>query len=248
MATDHSTFHLFGAAHLTTIALIAAVSVLLPLVARASRGQRMVRPMAIGLAVVLLTQDIGKLAYKSMVLDTPWVENLPFHLCDIALIVGAIALLRTDRRLFQLLYYWGLAGTLQAILTPDLPVGFPDPRYIVFFFSHGLVIITIAFGIGALGMRPTFRGIGLTLIATHLWALGVAAPANYLFSTNYLYLCAKPAQASMIDAFGPWPWYLVMLDLVGLLSFLAYYMPWAVVRLLEERRLVARRTRVAEGV
>lgn len=248
MASELPTFHLFGTAHLATIALIAAVSALLPWLARASPGRRLVRPMAVGLATILLVQDLGKLAYKAVVLDTPWVENLPFHLCDVALLVGAVALLRTDRRLFQLLYYWGLAGTLQAILTPDLPVGFPDPRYLVFFFSHGLVIVAIAFGIGALGLRPTFRGIGVTLIATHVWALGVAAPFNALFDTNYLFLCAKPAQASMMDAFGPWPWYLVMLDLVGLISFLVYYAPWGIARNLQRRRASTRATPAAEGI
>ncbi len=247
MASETSTFQLFGTAHVITIALILCISALLPWLARASPQRHLVRPMAIGLAAILIAQDLGKLIYKAVVLQTPWAENLPFHLCDVALLVGALALLRSDRRLFQLLYYWGLAGTLQAILTPDLPVGFPDLRYLVFFFSHGLVIVAIAFGIGALGLRPTFGGIGLTLIATHVWALGVAAPFNYFFDTNYLFLCAKPTQASMMDAFGPWPWYLVVLDLVGLVSFLVYYAPWGVATYLRKRRLRAQPALFTEG-
>lgn len=227
MLAPAPTFHLFGTAHLVTIAAIAAVSAGLPMLARASWQQRLVRPLAIALAIVLLALEVGTLVYSRWVLATPWPQNLPAHLCDLAMVAGALSLLTANRHLFQLLYYWGLAGTLQAILTPDLPFGFPDLRYLFFFFSHGLVLVAIAYGAGALGLRATARGIATTLMVTHLWALLVAAPINWAFGTNYLYLSAKPAHASLMDAMGPWPWYLLTLELVGLASFFLYYAPWA---------------------
>ncbi len=223
------TFALFGAAHLTTIGLIGSTAVGLPWLARQSNRGRWITPLAWLLAAILILQELGTITYRHLVLADPWAENLPFHLCDLALLIGAATLIRRDARLFQILYYWGLAGTLQAVLTPDLPFGFPDPRYIVFFLAHGLVIVAIGFAVIALDLRPTLGGAMWALAAANLWALLVAAPVNALLGTNYLYLCAKPAQASLMDALGPWPWYLFALEIVGLISFLVYYVLWALV-------------------
>ena len=63
----------------------------------------------------------------------PWVDgrwsvqaSLPLALCDVALIVAAIACWWPRWNLVvELTYFWGLAGTLQAVATPDLSAGFP---------------------------------------------------------------------------------------------------------------------------
>ncbi len=51
-------------------------------------------------------------------------SSLPLALCDVALVVAAIACWSPGWSLgVELTYYWGLAGTLQAVLTPDLGAG-----------------------------------------------------------------------------------------------------------------------------
>lgn len=236
MDASAPTFVLFGASHLATIGLIAVVALGLPLMARRLAAGRHTESGARLLAGLLVAQEVATIAYRHRVLGDPWSENLPLHLCDLGLLIGAFTLIRRHRRSFQLLYYWGLAGTLQAILTPDIAFGFPGLRYIFFFLGHGLVIVAIGFAIIALDLRPTLRGTVLALVAANLWAFAVAAPVNLLLDTNYLYLCHKPAQASLIDALGPWPWYLVALEVVGFVSFLVYYAPWAIVHRLRTRR------------
>ena len=32
---------------------------------------------------------------------------------------------------------------------------------------------------------------------------------NVVLGANYMYLCSKPKNATLLDAFGPWPMYLV---------------------------------------
>ena len=44
----------------------------------------------------------------------------------------------------ELSYFWGLTGTLQAVLTPDLSVSFPHLEFFEFVVGHvGIVIAAI---------------------------------------------------------------------------------------------------------
>jgi len=50
---------------------------------------------------------------------------LPFHLCDVAAFAGAVALLKRDPLAAELVYFFGLAGTLNGLITPALLQDFP---------------------------------------------------------------------------------------------------------------------------
>ncbi|HSF02187.1 MAG TPA: hypothetical protein VLA62_04215, partial [Solirubrobacterales bacterium] len=70
-----------------------------------------------------------------------WRTFLPLELCDAALVLAVIALVRPSRLLAQVVYFWSGSGTLLALLTPDLPWAFPRWEFVVFFGLHGLVVV-----------------------------------------------------------------------------------------------------------
>ena len=44
-----------------------------------------------------------------------------------------VALLTGRERWLEVAYFWGIGGTLQAIITPDLRHAFPDVRFLQLF-------------------------------------------------------------------------------------------------------------------
>ncbi|MGD8207718.1 MAG: TIGR02206 family membrane protein, partial [Thiohalocapsa sp.] len=188
-------FETFGTAHLAALALTFALAMLLPLAVR--RGAPgLTRPVAILLAVLLLGQE----AVQSVLL-------LP------------------GQRIYEVAYYWGIGGGLQALLTPDLADGFPSWRFLLFFLGHGLVVVGVVYATVALRLRPR----PVSLLTVPMLTLGYAAlilALNLWLDTNFLYLMAKPAQGSLLDWFGPWPWYWLGLVLAALLSFAVLYSPF----------------------
>jgi len=226
-------FVLFGPIHVFTLALIAAVAIVLPLLVR-RLGPDAARSVALLLAALLLVQEVADVSLQ-LVRRGPSVQLLPLHLCSLAVFVTAWMLVSRNPRVFEIAYFWALAGTTQALATPDLRMGFPDPAYVLFFTGHGLVIVGVLYGILALGLRPT----GLSVLRVALITLALAVlvfGVNLALGTNFMYLMAKPAGASLLDWFGPWPWYWLGLAGVASVSFGLLYMPFLVFDLLARQR------------
>src|SRR5699024_12436706 len=68
-------------------------------------------------------------------------QALPIELCSIASLAVGIMLLTKNRFLFETFYFIGIAGAIQALITPDLLFGFPQFRFLQFFIDHFLLIL-----------------------------------------------------------------------------------------------------------
>jgi hypothetical integral membrane protein (TIGR02206 family) len=60
---------------------------------------------------------------------------------------------------------------------------------------------------------------------------------NRAIGSNYLFIAHKPETASLIDVLGPWPWYILIMEGIGILLCLLLYLPYAI-----HDRKVARQT------
>lgn len=215
-------FILFGPAHLGVMVLTAVIAVgLVWLVRRHPRSATGVR---FGLAGLLLCLTVAALVSERLA-DTPWSDLAPLHLCDMAIFIGLYALVTRAPLACEVLYYWAGAGTLLAIITPDLAVGFPHPRFLSYFSLHGSVVVTAVFLVWGLGRHPRPGAVWRVLLLTHLYAVLVGG-VNLVFGTNFLYLCAKPTSPTLLDAFGPWPVYLLVGEGVALLLFTLLTVPF----------------------
>ena len=135
--------------------------------------------------------------------------DLPFQLCDLVFIFCLICFFSPRPLLLTLTTYWGLAGTLQALITPDVQQAFPSSEFIIFFVGHSAIVIAVFFLLGRsphpkLAGLPGFRTAFLYLLLYTVVTCGI----NKVLGVNYGYLCEKPRGASVLDAFGPWPAYI----------------------------------------
>ncbi|MBP2002422.1 putative integral membrane protein (TIGR02206 family) [Paenibacillus shirakamiensis] len=153
-------------------------------------------------------------------------ETLPLELCSISLYMCVFMLLLRSYRIFQIVYFTGIGGALQALLTPALDYPFPHYRFLEFFIAHMVIILCILYMVWVEHMRPTLRSLGLTMIFLNILLVFISI-VNYYTGGNYMFLAHKPLTASLMDVLGPYPWYILSLEGVALVLFFILYLPFA---------------------
>ncbi len=221
-------FQPFTPEHLYAVLVGAAVITILILLGK--RGGRC-RLFATGfLAFVnLAAYPLGQAAWLSLAADKSLDNIIPFHLCDIAAITGGFALLTRRPLLASLTYFWGLAATMQGLLTPAITVGFPHWPFVMFFVHHFVIVGTALYLPIVDGWRPK-TPLWKSPIEVYLWSLGYLAFAmavNKILGTNFGFAAHRPPNPSLIDYLGPWPWYLVSMSAIALVLYFLLALPFA---------------------
>jgi hypothetical integral membrane protein (TIGR02206 family) len=202
-------FQLYGLDHILTLSSIVAVAVLLIHTFRK-------RPITSGAQVAVsflaflcfISYPLNQAAVSMLGGSHELSSMLPLHLCDIAAFLCGFALITRKPLLCELSYFWGLAGTLQGLITPDMGHEFPAPAYISFFLQHGVIVITAVVLPMGLGWKP--RPHAALRTYAWLWVYAVAIfGINCVLKTNFGFVMEKPDGASLLDVLGAWPWYIL---------------------------------------
>jgi len=153
-------------------------------------------------------------------------RNLPLHLSDLSVILAIVMLYTRSKKLFQFVYFAGVASSIQAILTPDLGrYSFPHFEYFEFFVSHGGVVLACIFMVLLFNYCPTLQGMWVTILIVNIYS-AIVFFLNKWLGANYLYIMKKPKASSLLDYLGHWPWYLLSIEMVMILSFYLLYSPF----------------------
>ncbi|MBB3113907.1 putative integral membrane protein (TIGR02206 family) [Paenibacillus phyllosphaerae] len=163
-------------------------------------------------------------------------DTLPLELCSISLYMCILMLLFRSKRLFQIVYFTGIGGAMQALLTPVLTYGFPHFRFLQFFLAHSFIILAVLYMVWVEKFRPTLRSIGLTMIFLNL-LLVIILLVNKATGGNYMFVSRKPDTASVLDLLGPYPWYLLSMEGLAVVIFLLLYAPFHAGNRRERRQL-----------
>lgn len=153
------------------------------------------------------------------------VTDLPLYLCSFMALFIFIFTYYKKYWMYEILLFWILAGTSQAILTPDISEGFGSFEYFRYWVAHLGLVTIIFYATCVFKMRPTLKSLAKSYLAIQAFFIASIA-INYLLGANYSYLNRKPASASLLDYFGDWPNYIYVVELILIPYFLLIYLPF----------------------
>ena len=219
-------FQPFSASHWIVLALVVTVNIMIYVFRVRIRESLPASITHTVMAALLLFLALTQQAWY--VLSGTWSiqYSLPLYLCDISLFVCVLMLLKNSCNLYEIAYFWGVGGAVQALLTPNVSYAFPHFIFFQFFFTHAVIITVCLWVTFVDGFRPTYRSVWRAFLVTNIYILLIAV-FNYFTSSNYMFLCQKPGAVSLLDYMGPWPWYILTGEFVCLLVYFLCYLPFA---------------------
>jgi hypothetical integral membrane protein (TIGR02206 family) len=214
--------------HGVTLAVITVLITALVVGARSRPGAWTVAAARV-LAVVIVVNEASWWLWLAFQHTWSISYALPLHLCDVAAFVAAAALWTRRPLLVELTYFWGLAGTSNSLITPDIADHFPGYLFFQFYIDHGAIVAAALFLVIGLQITPT-RGAVARVVALTLALAAIDSVVNLLTGGNYMFLRHAPGVHSLLDLMGPWPWYVVGAAALALALFAALDLPFAIAR------------------
>ena len=204
---DTPEFSLFTLAHLLPVALLITILFLLYRYRdqlRASRYETNIRYI-LGFALIICDMSYYWRFTALPELSGGAMESLPIGVCCWSAIFCSFMMIGKSQRLFDIVYFWLLSGSLFALITPT-PLTFCGPtrfRYYQFWLEHSLGYIALFYMMFVHKMRPYFR----SMIRSYSLLVALAVLAAWVNSmipgANYLYMARPESAPSILDILPP---------------------------------------------
>ena len=219
-------FALFGPAHLAALGALLLLNLVLIRFRGSSEKTRL--RLRWWLAITLWAAETGWHLWNLLTGQWTVQTMLPLNVCSALIWLSGFMLIYKSQTIYEFAYFLGIGGGIQYLATPDLGVyGFPHFRFFQTFLSHGLLVTCAIYMTVVEGFRPTWKSLLRVFLVANLYML-VIYFVNLSLRSDYLMINAKPATASILDLLPPWPYYIIFMELLGVLTFLLLYLPFAV--------------------
>ena len=176
---------------------------------------------------------------KFFLTSLPFNHILPLHLCSLLSYVALYALWKEKNWAICATYSLGLLACAQGLITPALEFNPPHPLFFEFFATHTLLVVVALYFPLVLGWRAQVKNIYSTWLLSMGYLLALLL-LNPLLGTNYAFVLSPPSGGSILDLFGPWPWYVLGMMILGYPCL--WLITWPVLEKSEKQRLKARFT------
>tara|TARA_B110000003_G_scaffold233634_1_gene236960 strand:+ start:2558 stop:3262 length:705 start_codon:yes stop_codon:yes gene_type:complete len=155
-------------------------------------------------------------------------EDLPLHLCSfLALIIPILSCTR-KYIFYEVLLFLILAGTLQSLITPS-EYNFLNFTFFRYWYVHSGLVIFMFYATIVYKMRPTLKSVFKSFIGIQIYT-AIMFIVNYIIGSNYFYTNRKPDASTLLDFFGDWPQYILVVELIIIPFFLLIYLPFYIIQ------------------
>lgn len=214
-----------SATHIVIVGLTIAICCFLVYYARRHEGKPSTFRIGNAIGAILLLNYFVYVGYR--IHAGLWMirYDLPMELCNWAALATMFAFFTRNRTLAEIAYFWVMAGSINGVISPDLPFSFPHIYFFIFHIAHSGLVIGSLYLVFGLKWYPRPGAIRRVFIVSQIY-LATAFVINYALGGNYGYTMAKPGSASLFDYLGPWPWYLLSLEVLALALYSLLYVPF----------------------
>lgn len=229
MPPDESAYpvwQMFRPEHCATLALTTIIIIWMSRLARRAPDSTAVkRQTQILAAILLLTYPVKLIGFWLADYHIHYWWPWPMHVCDWAAYVCAFALLTHKQWLAEIGFFWGVGGTLQGLITPNIHFGFPHPVWFTSVHLHAAVVIAAFYLACGLQLQPRRFAFIRAWAALHVY-IPVAYLVNSYTGHNYGFLREKPMADSLLSFFPPEPWHILTLEPVTVFVFMLCQIPF----------------------
>ena len=218
----------FTLPHLIPIALLVITVILIYKYQDKIRAYKKEDNIRLVLAFTLIIADMSYFWHK-MYIGAEIRNHLPITICGWSAILGGFMLLSKKQALFDIVYFWVLAGSINALITPAVitdngPTHF---RYYQFWIEHIGIFIAVFYMIFVFGYKVNVKSIIRSASVLILLTLLAIYVNSNIEGANYLFLATTENGESVLD-FLPSNLGLRLLVMGGVISVLYFlaYLPW----------------------
>jgi hypothetical integral membrane protein (TIGR02206 family) len=225
---DGSPFILFGTPHLIALAII-TLCCFSYLYFRKVWGEKERNVVRWILAIAIVVNETALHVWSAYWGIWNIQTMLPLHMCSIIIWLSAYMLVTKNYTIYELVYFMGLGGAMQAALTPAdaAAYNFPHFRIMQSFIGHGLLINIAIYMTIVEGFRPTLQSFKRVFIWTNIYMIPIFF-LNLAIGSNYLFIAYKPDFPTLLDMLASWPWYILELEAIGFAIFFILYIPFLI--------------------
>lgn len=178
--------------------------------------------MLYGMGIYQLASSIG-LDLDRIVNGTFLLSShLPLQMCGITAYLSGIIVFYRKQFIFEFLYFWGLAGFIHSVLTPEMTTEVNTFTIINYYISHTLIFVVPVWLMLMMDMRLKVGSWWTNFLYTQPILIFIMI-VNWLVGGNYMYLAEAPLAENPLIFTRVWPWYILTFEFLVIPHFLLFY-------------------------
>lgn len=234
---DNFQFVNYGVEHGITIGIWVIIALILIIYSSKHLQNKAQRNVLIILGLITALSQLMKVIIRLYLGVFDYTIDLPLHLCNILPFIVPLAIVSKKRFVWAICFFWIMAGTFQALISPTLLHSFPHYEYHRYWNVHcGLVIIAL-YPIFVWKWRVfvtdlLFSMIGLNILGLIMYGIDIWIDANYM------YMRAWPPGKTIYNFLGEWPIYHYKIEGLMVVLFGLLWLPFGIRgRIQQSRRM-----------